>query len=62
LAPAIEQLRDIPGQVHSTSDGPSREAVDPLAVEQREDDGMIVHQGAALNLNISKDFNAITAR
>jgi hypothetical protein len=51
-----------PAQVHSTGDGPSRVAVDPLAIEQREDDGMIVHQGAALNLHISKDFNAITAR
>ena len=38
----------------------SREAVDRLAVERGEDDGMIVHQGVTSNAYNSKDLNAIT--
>ena len=37
-----------------------REAADLLAIERGEDDGMIVHQSASLNIHNSKDFNAIT--
>jgi hypothetical protein len=38
----------------------SREAADLLAIERGEDDGMIVHQSASLNVHNSKDLNAIT--
>ena len=40
----------------------SREAADLLAIERGEDDSMIVHQSASLNVHNSKDLNAITAR
>ena len=33
-----------------------------LAIERGEDDGMIVHQSASLNVHNNKDLNAITTR
>jgi hypothetical protein len=49
-----------PAQDNTASDDQSREAADLLAIERGEDDGMIVHQGASLNVHNSKDNNAIT--
>jgi hypothetical protein len=46
----------------TASDNKSREAVDRLAIERGEDDGMIIHQDATSNIHNSKDLNAITAR
>ena len=49
-------------QDNTTNDDQSREAVDRLAIERVEDDGMIIHQGAASNIDNGKDLNAITTR
>jgi hypothetical protein len=51
-----------PAQDNTASGDRSREAADLLAIERGEDDGMIVHQSASLNVHNSKDLNAITAR
>jgi hypothetical protein len=49
-----------PAQDNTASDDQSREAVDLLGIERGEDDGMIVHQSASLNVNNCKDIYAIT--
>jgi hypothetical protein len=49
-----------PAQDNTASDGQSREAADLLAIERGENDGMIVHKSASLNVHNSKDLNAIT--
>jgi len=49
-----------PAQDNTASDDQSREAADRLAIERGEDDGMIVHQSASLNVHNNKDLNAIT--
>jgi len=49
-------------QDKATTGDESREAADRLAVEQGEDDGMIVHQDVMPNVHNKKDINAITTR
>jgi len=49
-----------PAKDNTASDDQSREAVDHLAIERGEDNGMIVHQSASLNVHNCKDINAIT--
>jgi len=39
---------------------PHQEETDRQAIERAEDEGMIVHQGASLNVHNSKHLNAIT--
>jgi hypothetical protein len=49
-------------QDNTASDDQSREAADRLAIERGEDDGMIIHQDAASNIDNGRDLNAITTR
>ena len=51
-----------PAQDNTASDDQSREAADLLAIERGEDDGMIVHQSASLNVHNNRDLKAIKAR
>jgi hypothetical protein len=47
-------------QNNTANDDQSRETADRLAIEQGDDDGMIVHQSMSLNIHNSKDIYAIT--